>query len=53
MAKLAREGRLRERKLEKQARKVARKQAAAEGPQPPDDHPLGDLTDGEPTPDDG
>ncbi len=58
MAKLAREGRLRERRQEKQARKVARKHAAAQGPLPPDDHALGEPVDGEPVggdpaPDDG
>ena len=37
MAKLARESRLRERRVEKQARKDARKQAAA--------HPLGQPSD--------
>jgi len=37
MAKLARESRLRERRVEKQARKDARKRAAANTPgQPPD-----------------
>jgi hypothetical protein len=40
MAKLNRERRLVERRLEKQARKVARKRAAAEG-QPPSDESLG------------
>jgi hypothetical protein len=35
MAKLNRETKLRERKLDKQARKDARKQAAAEGPAQP------------------
>jgi hypothetical protein len=52
MAKLAREGRLRERRLDKQARKVARKHAAAQDPPPPDDHLLGDIAVGEPTPGD-
>ena len=37
MAKLARESRLRERRLEKQARKDARKQAAAHPPTEPRD----------------
>ena len=36
-AKLAREGRLRERRIEKQARKEARKRAAENPPAPPDD----------------
>jgi hypothetical protein len=37
MAKLSRESRLRERRLEKQARKNARKEAAADRPVQPDD----------------
>jgi hypothetical protein len=37
MAKLNRERRLVERRLEKQAKKLARKQAAAEQPSPPGD----------------
>lgn len=37
MAKLTRESRLRERRLEKQARKDARKQAAAHPPSTPTD----------------
>ncbi len=37
MAKLSRESRLRERRLEKQARKHARKEAAADRPVQPDD----------------
>lgn len=37
MAKLARESRLRERRFEKQAKKAARKQAAASAPSPPSD----------------
>jgi hypothetical protein len=37
MAKLAREGKLRERRLEKQAKKDARKQAPAHGPGRPGD----------------
>lgn len=41
MAKLTRESRLRERRAEKQAKKVARKQAAAAPPPQPDDR-LGD-----------
>jgi hypothetical protein len=41
MAKLARESRLRERRLEKQARKDARKQAAAHPPGQPSDPSTG------------
>ena len=41
MAKLARESRLRERRLEKQARKDARKQAAAHPPSQPGDPSTG------------
>ena len=41
MAKLTRESRLRERRLDKQARKVARKHAAASAPGQPIDDPLG------------
>jgi hypothetical protein len=41
MAKLAREGRLRERRMEKEARKVARKQAAAHPPATPYDPSIG------------
>ena len=41
MAKLTRESRLRERRLEKQARKVARKQAATEARNQPDDPAIG------------
>jgi hypothetical protein len=41
MAKLARESRLRERRLEKQARKDARKQAAAHPPSQPSDASTG------------
>jgi hypothetical protein len=41
MAKLARESRLREHRLEKQARKDARKQAAAHPPSPPSDPSTG------------
>jgi hypothetical protein len=37
MAKLNRERRLVERRLEKQAKKLARKQASAGNPSPPDD----------------
>jgi hypothetical protein len=40
MAKLARESRLRERRLEKEARKEA-KHAAAHPPVPPNDAPIG------------
>jgi hypothetical protein len=60
MAKLAREARLRERRLEKQARKVARKHAAAQDHGSPDELPtvFGESGDGEPegaepAPDDG
>jgi hypothetical protein len=42
MAKLTRESRLRERKLDKQARKDARKQASAEGRSPSDAVPSRD-----------
>jgi len=41
MAKLARESRLRERRIEKQARKDARKQAAAHPPSQPSDFSTG------------
>ena len=41
MAKLARESRLRERRLEKQARKDARKQAAARPPSQPSEPSTG------------
>jgi hypothetical protein len=41
MAKLARESRLRERRVDKQARKDARKQAAAHPPSQPSDAPIG------------
>jgi hypothetical protein len=41
MAKLTRESRLRERRLDKQARKDARKQAAAGNPGGPSDAPAG------------
>ena len=40
-SKLARESRLRERRLEKQARKDARKQAAAHPPSQPSDRSTG------------
>jgi len=42
MAKLNRESRLRERRLEKQAKKNARKQAAADQPGQPSDTLTGD-----------
>jgi hypothetical protein len=45
MAKLNRESRLRERRLDKQARKDARKHAAAHGPVGPDETPDGRLGD--------
>jgi hypothetical protein len=41
MAKLARESRLRERRLEKEARKEARKLAAAHQPVPPNTPSIG------------
>jgi hypothetical protein len=41
MAKLARESRLRERRVEKQARKDARKRAAAHAPGQPSDRSTG------------
>ena len=44
-AKLAREGRLRERRLEKQAKKDARKRAAEARPTQPDDTPLDEDAD--------
>jgi hypothetical protein len=48
MAKLNRESRLRERRLDKQARKDARKHAAIHGPVEPDAAPDGQLgEDGE------
>ncbi len=43
-AKLARESRLRERRMEKQARKEARRQAAEDPRNPPDDTMLGEDT---------
>lgn len=43
MAKLNRERKLRERRLDKQARKVARKQAATDHPGQPGDELNGDL----------
>ena len=42
MAKLARESRLRERRVEKQARKDARKKAAAHPPGQPSDRSTGE-----------
>jgi hypothetical protein len=42
MAKLTREARLRDRRLEKQARKDARKRAAIDPPPPPRNSPIGD-----------
>lgn len=51
MAKLARESRLRERRLDKQARKLARKHAAAQVPAPRDDHPPGRPVVGDPAQD--
>ena len=42
MAKLNRESKLRERRIDKQARKDARKRAAADQPAEPTDQPLGD-----------
>jgi len=45
MAKLARESRLRERRMEKQARKDARKQAAAHRPVQPNDASTGASSD--------
>ena len=42
MAKLTREARLRDRRLEKQARKDARKRAAADPPSTPRNSPIGD-----------
>lgn len=44
-AKLAREGRLRERRLEKQAKKDARKRAAENRATQPEDTPLNEDTD--------
>jgi hypothetical protein len=52
MAKLNREIRLRERRLEKQARKVARKDAVAQGARQPDDHSPSDPVVGDPAPND-
>jgi hypothetical protein len=45
MAKLARESRLRERRLDKQARKLARKHAAAQASDQPGDHASGGLVE--------
>jgi hypothetical protein len=53
MAKLARESRQRERRLEKQARKLARKHAATQVPGPGDDRPPGRPVVGDPAPDEG
>ena len=44
MAKLTRESRLRERRLEKQARKLARKHAATQPQNQPDEHATGSQT---------
>ena len=44
-AKLAREGRLRERRMEKAARKEARKRAAENPSTQPDETPLGEDAD--------
>jgi hypothetical protein len=52
MAKLAREGRLRERRMEKQARKAARKHAAAGVPQPQPEHAPNDPVMGDSAPED-
>jgi hypothetical protein len=43
MAKLNREAKLRERRLDKEARKDARKRAAAEGPAGPTNTPVTDA----------
>ncbi|HEY2200419.1 MAG TPA: hypothetical protein VGH56_00920 [Solirubrobacteraceae bacterium] len=53
MAKLNRETRLRERRLEKQARKIARKDAVTQVAREPDDHPPSDPMVGDPAPNDG
>jgi len=45
MAKLARESRLRERRVEKEARKQARKRAAAFPPDPPTEASIGSHQD--------
>jgi hypothetical protein len=50
MAKLARESRLRERRLEKQARKLARKEASAHPPGQPSDLSTGSHQGGDPLP---
>lgn len=47
-AKLAREGRLRERRIEKQAKKEARKRAAENPEVQPEDTPLGEDVDAGP-----
>jgi hypothetical protein len=51
MAKLTRESRLRERRLDKEARKLARKNAATHPPSQPDDPQLGGPGAGDPAPD--
>jgi hypothetical protein len=53
MAKLNRETRLRERRLEKQARKIARKDAVTQVVRQPDDHSPSDPVAGDPAPNDG
>ena len=50
MAKLARESRLRERRLEKRARKLARKDAAAQPQDQPDDSATPAASDMTPSP---
>jgi hypothetical protein len=50
MAKLARDSRLRERRLEKQARKVARREAAAHPPSQPSDPSTESLQEEDPVP---
>jgi hypothetical protein len=52
MAKLNRERKLRERRLDKQARKEARKAAAAQDPETLGDVPTGDAPTGNTSPDD-
>jgi hypothetical protein len=47
MAKLTRESRLRERRLDKQAKKDARKHASAQHPGEPSDSPIGDDQPGQ------
>jgi hypothetical protein len=53
MAKLDRERRMRERRMDKQARKDARKQMAAQGPDAPDDALTGEPSDAPAPADDG